>query len=78
MAASISIGLTCRDLQLLGGTEDEVRQFFDLHLGPALLNEVMSRRQLYMDGIGAVTRADISPELEARGCSVGGSISISF
>ena len=60
------------------GTTRPVRQFVEGHVFPAVLMEIMSRREAYFNGFPAAQRGALSPELMARGCEIGGSISISF
>jgi hypothetical protein len=46
------------------------------HMMPALEYEIMTRRGIYLEGIGGVVTRSFSPELEARGCEVWGNIGI--
>jgi hypothetical protein len=78
MPGSINVGFSCRDIDSLGGNEAEVRSFIMDHMMPALEYEIMTRRGIYLEGIGGVVTRSFSPELEARGCEVSGSISIRF
>lgn len=78
MAGEIQIGIHCNDIESLGTNEAEVRMFINEHMAPALLNEIITRRQIYFDGFDSADPVKASPELEARACSISGTMNINF
>lgn len=78
MNGSISVGVVCRDIAGLGADTLEVEAFVNQYVAPAVLNEILARRQLWDSGVNSVQLRDFSAELAARGCEVSGNISISF
>ncbi|ARN75121.1 hypothetical protein [Oceanicoccus sagamiensis] len=78
MAGEIEVGVLCSDIESLGANEAEVRMFIYDHLAPALVNEIISRRQIYFDGFDSADPVKASPELRARACSIKGSMQIKF
>jgi len=77
MSVEISIGAVCRDASLLPSDEAGLRAFYDNFLVPAIYEDF---RKNFMMGTGQGYDANraYDAELVARGCEVGGSVSIKF
>lgn len=78
MNGSINLGISCRNVTLLGATNDEVSAFIDTYVVPAVKQEILSSRMIYIDGASDLGRRDFGAELSQRGCSVSGNLSVTF